>query len=177
MTDYLDARVRVRSESGNTDASAGSTTVSPLATPIPSFKPPSLISTKVKINTILKSHGRPPWYFLQSAFGNQEVLNVSVKVRRRWPVYLACLCHWDSRWAGTYSAVAISRSHTISYRRFFQWKGLQTRAARHAGPYMIRCLDPCRASDRARPRLHTRRCYHVTGKKNYNLTIDPASRH
>ncbi|KAI0250254.1 armadillo/beta-catenin/plakoglobin [Lactifluus subvellereus] len=62
MTDYLDARVRGRSESVNTDASAGSTVVSPLSTPMPSLKPPSLIGTKVQINTILKSHGRPPWY-------------------------------------------------------------------------------------------------------------------
>jgi hypothetical protein len=61
-SDYLDARVRRFSESVNTDAS--STVVSPLATPIPGFKPPPPNGIKFQTNTILKSHGRPPWYFL-----------------------------------------------------------------------------------------------------------------
>ncbi|KAI9512057.1 armadillo/beta-catenin/plakoglobin [Russula earlei] len=60
MTDYLDARSRCRSQSVNTD---GSTTVaSPLPTPIANIKSTPLIGTKVPTNTILKSHGRPPWY-------------------------------------------------------------------------------------------------------------------
>jgi hypothetical protein len=60
MTDYLDARVRYRSESVNTDASG--TVVSPLATPFVTAKPTPLIHLKAPTNTILKSHGRPPWY-------------------------------------------------------------------------------------------------------------------
>jgi uridine kinase len=60
MTDYLDARVRYRTESENTDAS--STVVSPLATPFINARPTPLLSTKTPVNTILKSHGRPPWY-------------------------------------------------------------------------------------------------------------------
>jgi hypothetical protein len=68
MTDYLDARVRYRTESENTDAS--STVVSPLATPFLNAKPTPLITTKAPINTILKSHGRPPWYCPGGAPGN-----------------------------------------------------------------------------------------------------------
>ena len=60
MTDYLDARVRYRSESVNTDASG--TAVSPLPTPFINARPTPLIYTKAPTNTILKSHGRPPWY-------------------------------------------------------------------------------------------------------------------
>jgi uridine kinase len=61
MADDLDAHVRRYSESANTDASC--TLASSVATPIPSLKPSPLIGTKVITNTILKSHGRPPWYF------------------------------------------------------------------------------------------------------------------
>jgi hypothetical protein len=62
MADYLNARPRNRSESINTDAS--STVASPLPTPIPNSKLTPLIGTKFPTNTILKSHGRPPWYYL-----------------------------------------------------------------------------------------------------------------
>ncbi|KAI0288012.1 uridine kinase family-domain-containing protein [Russula brevipes] len=57
MSDYLDARVRERSESVNTDTSSTSTVVSPLATPSANPKPTPLIGTKFPTNTILKSHG------------------------------------------------------------------------------------------------------------------------
>jgi virulence-associated protein VagC len=64
MADYLNARARGRSESVNTDAS--STVVSPLPTPGPTTnqKLTPLLGTKFPINTILKSHGRPPWYYM-----------------------------------------------------------------------------------------------------------------
>ncbi|EIM91258.1 armadillo/beta-catenin/plakoglobin [Stereum hirsutum FP-91666 SS1] len=39
-----------------------SASVSPEATPIPSPRPDPLLSTKTLKNTVLKSHGRPPWY-------------------------------------------------------------------------------------------------------------------
>jgi hypothetical protein len=68
MTDYLDAHIRGRSGSAHSEAS---TTVASLpSTPLPFSKPPSspLLSSqaapKVLSNTILKSHGRPPWYYL-----------------------------------------------------------------------------------------------------------------
>ncbi|KAH9068344.1 armadillo/beta-catenin/plakoglobin [Lactarius deliciosus] len=58
MTDYLDARVRGRSES------VASLPSSPF--PIPKAPPSALLGAqvgpKVLSNTILKSHGRPPWY-------------------------------------------------------------------------------------------------------------------
>jgi len=79
MADYLNARVRGRSESVNTDAST-STVVSPLPTPggqistNPKLSP--LIGTKFPTNTILKSHGRPPWYYLGYAPEGREVLSV-----------------------------------------------------------------------------------------------------
>jgi len=76
MADYLSARVRGRSESVNTDAS--STTVSPLPTPGPisNTKLTPLIGMKFPTNTILKSHGRPPWYYLGCAPEDREVLSV-----------------------------------------------------------------------------------------------------
>ncbi|KAI0264485.1 armadillo/beta-catenin/plakoglobin [Gloeopeniophorella convolvens] len=61
MADHLDpSRARGRSESVNTDAS--STLISPLPTPNPSPKPTPLVPSRLLTNTILKSHGRPPWY-------------------------------------------------------------------------------------------------------------------
>ena len=78
MADYLNARIRGRSESINTDAS--STVVSPFPTPgptsstIPKLTP--LIGMKFPTNTILKSHGRPPWYFLGYAHEGGDVLSV-----------------------------------------------------------------------------------------------------
>ena len=76
MTDYLNARARGRSESVNTDAS--STVVSPLPTPGPITNPKltPLIGTKFPVNTILKSHGRPPWYYMGRAPEGREVLSV-----------------------------------------------------------------------------------------------------
>ncbi|KAH9037867.1 armadillo/beta-catenin/plakoglobin [Lactarius pseudohatsudake] len=66
MTDYLNARVRGRSESVYTETS---TTVASLPSspfPIPKAPPSALLGAqvgpKVLSNTILKSHGRPPWY-------------------------------------------------------------------------------------------------------------------
>ena len=76
MADYLNARARSRSESVNTDAS--STVVSPLPTPGPITNPKltPLLGTKFPINTILKSHGRPPWYYMGHAPEGREVLSV-----------------------------------------------------------------------------------------------------
>ena len=76
MADYLDARVRSRSESVNTDAST--TVFSPLPTPgqITNPKLTPLIGMKFPTNTILKSHGRPPWYYLGHAHEDREVLSV-----------------------------------------------------------------------------------------------------
>ncbi|KAI0279728.1 armadillo/beta-catenin/plakoglobin [Russula aff. rugulosa BPL654] len=62
MADYLDARVRYRSESVNTEVSSTLPSSSPLATPFINAKPTPLLSTNCPTNTILKSHGRPPWY-------------------------------------------------------------------------------------------------------------------
>ncbi|KAH9031067.1 armadillo/beta-catenin/plakoglobin [Lactarius hengduanensis] len=66
MTDYLNARVRGRSESVYTETS---TTVASLPSspfPVPKAPPSALLGAqvgpKVLSNTILKSHGRPPWY-------------------------------------------------------------------------------------------------------------------
>ncbi|KAN0107536.1 armadillo/beta-catenin/plakoglobin [Russula decolorans] len=62
MTDYLDARIHYRSESVNTEVSSTAASSSPLATPFINARPTPLLSTKCPTNTILKSHGRPPWY-------------------------------------------------------------------------------------------------------------------
>ena len=76
MTDYLDVHVRGRSESVYSEAS---TTVASLpSTPLPISKPPpspllgSQAGPKVLSNTILKSHGRPPWYCLNHASKYRE---------------------------------------------------------------------------------------------------------
>jgi hypothetical protein len=64
MADYLDARPRNRSESVNTDASSTLASPGPLALLTPNTNPKltPLIGYKFPTNTILKSHGRPPWY-------------------------------------------------------------------------------------------------------------------
>ena len=81
MTDYLDVHVRVRSESVYSEAS---TTVASLpSTPLPISKPPpspllgSQAGPKVLSNTILKSHGRPPWYYLNHVYKYREFLVLS----------------------------------------------------------------------------------------------------
>jgi hypothetical protein len=76
MADYLNARVRDRSESENTNAS--STAVSPLPTPgqITNPKLTPLIGMKFPTNTILKSHGRPPWYYMCHAHEGRGALSV-----------------------------------------------------------------------------------------------------
>ena len=74
MTDYLDARVRYRTESVNTEVSSTVASSSPLATPFINAKPTPLLSTKCPTNTILKSHGRPPWYCYGRASEHLQVL-------------------------------------------------------------------------------------------------------
>ena len=74
MADYLDARARYRSESVNTEASSTVASSSPLATPSINAKPTPLLSPKCPINTILKSHGRPPWYCYGRASSHLQVL-------------------------------------------------------------------------------------------------------
>lgn len=138
MTDYLDVRVRGRSESVYTEAS---TTVASLpSSPLPIPKPPpsallgAQVGPKVLSNTILKSHGRPPWYYLLDfAFKYRELLNAFVQVWRGWPADLARFCHWDSWYVdGLFvPRIAITPiSHFL--RRFFQRKGSPT--------FTIHCL-------------------------------------
>ena len=74
MADYLNARVHYRSESVNTEVSSTLPSSSPLATPFINSKPTPLLSTKCPTNTILKSHGRPPWYCYGRASSHLQVL-------------------------------------------------------------------------------------------------------
>jgi hypothetical protein len=74
MAHYLSPHVRGRSESVNTDSS--STVVSPFPTHLPNPKLTPLIGTKFPTNTILKSHGRPPWYFLDRPLRHHEALSM-----------------------------------------------------------------------------------------------------
>ncbi|KAH9002911.1 armadillo/beta-catenin/plakoglobin [Lactarius hatsudake] len=66
MTDYLDARVRGRSESVYTETSTTIASLPSSPFPIPKAPPSALLGAqvgpKVLSNIILKSHGRPPWY-------------------------------------------------------------------------------------------------------------------
>lgn len=171
MTDYLDVRVRGRSESVYTEAS---TAVASLpSSPLPISKPPpspllgALVAPKLLSNTILKSHGRPPWYCLNLQPKHREFLNVFVQVWRGWPADFACFCHWDSWYVDGLSVATIVITPTFQtsffFRRLFQRKGSPTFAT-HFPPLILPCrIDPRRTSDRAFPRLNTHGCYHVTG--------------
>ncbi|KAI0064778.1 armadillo/beta-catenin/plakoglobin [Artomyces pyxidatus] len=59
MSFLLDAKVPGSSQP---PSQAPSLNPSPVPTPTPSPKPDFLLTTKALTNTILKSHGRPPWY-------------------------------------------------------------------------------------------------------------------
>lgn len=138
MADYLDARPRNRSESVNTDAS--STVASPLALLTPSTNPKltPLIGTKFPTNTILKSHGRPPWYYLGYSSGYHHVLTM-----------ILCRYGEDGHFTSSAFVIAIAgaqafsdprpfKSH-VSCRWVFQRKGLRdrSRASCPTGPYIL----------------------------------------
>ncbi len=123
MSDYLDVRIRGRSESVNTEAST--TVVASLpSTPFSISKPPpspllSQVGPKVISNTILKSHGRPPWYFHTVIPKYREYLNAFVQVRRGWPADFACLCHWDSWYVDRDGLSSRNCNHSIlTFPRF-----------------------------------------------------------
>jgi hypothetical protein len=122
MADYLDAPVRGYSESVNADAS--STVVSPLVTPIPSLKPSPLIGTKVQTNIILKSHGRPPWYFpgllLKSRRSKMSPRRYGEDGQSISPAFVIGIAGVQADFTPKSQSVG---SHKISYRWFFQWKG------------------------------------------------------
>lgn len=63
-------------------AGTQSASVSPEATPNPSPRPDPLLTTKTLKNTVLKSHGRPPWQVLFSpSFLGKETEQVGVHDR------------------------------------------------------------------------------------------------
>ena len=137
MADYLDARARNRTESGNTDLS--STVASPLPTPITNTKLTPLIGTKFPTNTILKSHGRPPWYYPGYVPEYYRVLSMFL-----------CRYGEDGQALSSAFVIAVAGAHTFSdprpiephvlCRRLFQRKGLRHRACASCptGPYVLR---------------------------------------
>src|SRR5580693_6720919 len=104
MADYLDARPRNRSESVNTDASS-STVASPLAFLTSSTNPKltPLIGTKFPTNTILKSHGRPPWYYFGYSSGYHHVLTK-----------FSCRYGEDGRFTSSAFVIGIAGAQTFS---------------------------------------------------------------
>ena len=163
MADYLDAGARGRSESVYTETS---TTLASLpSSPLPIPKPPpshllgAQVGPKVLSNTILKSHGRPPWYCLNFA---SKIANSSMLLFRYGedgqPISPAFVI-------GIAGALTDLQYHQylISLRRLFQWKGLPTFIDCWLPLIHRCCIDPRRTSDCAFPWLNTDGRDHVTG--------------